>query len=741
LKKQRLRIGIGPLLCLGLVLEALASWSCSGGGDGDGDGDTDIDTDTDTDVDTDTDTDIDTDTDTDTDTDSDADQPPPALLEIYALDIWAQPLPVAGTTLNVSASGRAVTTRGFPVALVDLRESGAVQVDLSAPYHEPFTVPLYFDGSDRLDALTVDPRVDAVGQGLSVSHEIRTVDGRSTPVHTLYLGLRHLWFSAQGRPARRENDVLLLMDGEETWEAVNADLGVASDSVLVSTWWWESDFELIRDERDHVYLTESERRRSTILWIMENIAAYKRVLVGQFIDQDGWLTWLTSDADVRVHGTDRDDDFEFMGQANETSGELWFEVSTFFFNGRVRAGFPETAARDFEDEAAIESEVPPHDVDLMDWPFEVDVQHASYHQKFFVIDGSVAYVGGMNLRRTDWDTSDHLVFEPRRMLFDATREEREAVASREELPDLGPRKDYMVRIEGPAAQDVAEVFQERWAEVLALGVEYSENATDFEVERDIAPVPGGVQAQVTATLPEPFWEHAIAETWFNAVGRAERYIFIEDQYFRIPMLVDAIIERMTEVPGLRLIVVSKPINEWTDPGCEWTYRTAQELMDLFPDRFALYQLRAFDYVVTWGIDETESRFEDIDTHSKLLIVDDLFLSVGSANKNNRGIVYEGELNVAVVDPAWVRAARRRVFAAMLPSGTIDTDSVDTFWEQLVDAAAWNEYVWDNWESAGGDISLDGRPLPDNYTPEGRLYPLVFGDPDDCLIEGVGPDMV
>jgi phosphatidylserine/phosphatidylglycerophosphate/cardiolipin synthase-like enzyme len=37
--------------------------------------------------------------------------------------------------------------------------------------------------------------------------------------------------------------------------------------------------------------------------------------------------------------------------------------------------------------------------------------------------------------------------------------------------------------------------------------------------------------QVTATLPEPFWEHAIAETWFNAVRNAERFIYIEDQYF------------------------------------------------------------------------------------------------------------------------------------------------------------------------------------------------------------------
>ena len=36
----------------------------------------------------------------------------------------------------------------------------------------------------------------------------------------------------------------------------------------------------------------------------------------------------------------------------------------------------------------------------------------------FVVDDEVAYIGGMNLRRVDWDTSDHEVFDARRMLFD-----------------------------------------------------------------------------------------------------------------------------------------------------------------------------------------------------------------------------------------------------------------------------------------------------------------------------------
>jgi hypothetical protein len=28
----------------------------------------------------------------------------------------------------------------------------------------------------------------------------------------------------------------------------------------------------------------------------------------------------------------------------------------------------------------------------------------------------------------------------------------------------------------------------------------------------------------------------------------------------------------------------------------------------------------------------------------------------------------------------------------------------------------------------------------SYQPEGLLYPLVFDVPDECLLEGVGPDM-
>ena len=674
----------------------------------------------------------------------DANLPPPAAqLEIYALDLWAQPLPAGVGSLRVTSAGGAVSFTGFPIAVVDLRDAASYEVSLAAPDHESLRVAVTFDGGSALTGASVTTYADAVGQGVSVSHEMRTVGGRAIPVHTVYLGLRHQWFSAQGRPARRGNELRLLMDGEEAWSTVDTELRAATDSVMVSTWWWESNFELVRDPATHVTSTPAMRQRNTILGILDASPAEKRVIVGQFLSMDGTASGLSVDAPLTARGVAAGDDFEYMGQANPTTGIFDFEVEPFAFGDRLAAELPETAGRTLEAEPVIESEVPPRRVDLTAWPIGVEVQHGSYHQKFMVVDSNVAFIGGMNLRRVDWDTSDHLYYEPRRMLFDASTANRLDVQAGHRDPDTGPRKDYMVRIEGPIAQDAADVFHTRWSYLLDTRARYSANASDFVVARDLAPIPGGVQAQVTATLPDPFFENAIAESWFNAVGNAQDYIFIEDQYFRIPMLVDLIIERMNAIPTLRLIVITKPINEFTDPGCAWSYSTNQELATRFPTRYQLLQLRSFDTEVacTFCVDETEARYATMDTHSKMLIVDDVFMSVGSANKNNRGIVYEGELNVAVFDAAWVNAARRRILANILPPGTPPTDAAGTWFTQLADAAAWNQYVLDNWTDEGNDISLDGAALPDIYTPSGVVYPLVFRRVVDCLIESIGPDMV
>jgi phosphatidylserine/phosphatidylglycerophosphate/cardiolipin synthase-like enzyme len=663
-----------------------------------------------------------------------------AVIEIHALDLWAQALPTSAR-LTVTRDGTAVPTTGtWPVVAFPVIEAATYEVTLTAEGHHDLDFAITYDGSTDLDAITVRRGTGTERAGLVTSHDVRTTMGRTLPVHAVFTGLRHRWFSAEGRPARRGNHVRLMTSGEEAWGQVAEDLLMATDRVHAATWWWDSSFELVRDESTHVTSTLADRQANTILGILDDIFPDKRVLVGQFVDQDGSLSWLSADSDLRARGTAAGDGFEFMGQANETSGMFTFEIAPFSFGDRVRERWADAEGRTFDADDPITSTVPSRPVDLTAWPVSLDIDHASYHQKFMVLDGTVAFIGGMNLRPVDWDTDAHLVFEPRRMALDASTSARMDVAARDEMPDTGPRKDYMTRIEGPIAQDAEEIFHERWAHQLSEGVEYSGNASDYEIVRDQPSFADGVQAQVTATLPAPFDEHAIAETWLNAIENAEHYIFIEDQYFRMPMYLDAIIARMTSQPSLELVVITKPINEFTDPGCEWTYRTSQELATRFPTRFHLFQLRSFDTQEVFGFQETESRFVDIDVHSKLLIVDDVFVSVGSCNKNNRGVTYEGELNVAVYDAAWARDARRRVLSLILPEGITPSDDARTWVEQLATAAAWNQRVWDEWDATGGDLDLDGDPLPMSYQPEGLLYPLVFDVPDECLIEGVGPDM-
>jgi phosphatidylserine/phosphatidylglycerophosphate/cardiolipin synthase-like enzyme len=669
---------------------------------------------------------------------------PAAVLELHLLDLWAQPLPDGEATLTITRDGAPVpTTPGAlsHVRRVALAARGRLTVTLSAPQHRTLTATVDFDGSSREDGLTASLMTPS-RQGLSLTRSTEVIAGQTVPVHALLLGLRHEWFSAQGRPARRGNRIDLLMDGEEAWRTVHADLRTARETVNVSTWWWESDFELIRDASTHPTSTAAQRQPNTVLTFMESLPARKRVIVGQFLSMDGVASTLSSDAPLRAHGTLAGDNFEYMGQANETRGMFFFSVRPFSFGERVRDGFPTLASGRFAAETLVQSEVPGHMVDLTKWPVVMaDVQAASYHQKFMTIDQRLAFIGGMNLRRVDWDTSRHLVFEPRRMLFPSTTTARQAVVTHDHLPDNGPRKDYMVRIEGPSVTDAEAVFHERWEFLRSTGARYSPDSSAYAMRGAPAPVAGGQQVQVTATLPAPFNENAIAETWFNAVSQARRYIYIEDQYFRMPMVNDAIVQRMAEVPALRLVVITKPISEWTDPGCAWTRRTHEELLARFPDRYTMLQLRAFDTQVTWGFDETECRFVDMDTHSKMLIVDDVFMSVGSANKNNRGIVYEGELNVAVYDAAWVRAARRRILANILPAGTAVSDDAVGWYNQLQSAARYNDEVRQRWTDEGDDISLDGSPLPVEYAPRGFVYSLPMRGVMRCLIEDIGPDMV
>jgi phosphatidylserine/phosphatidylglycerophosphate/cardiolipin synthase-like enzyme len=662
---------------------------------------------------------------------------------LHTLDIWGQPLPTSAKVM-VAKNGVPVATYGFPVVNF-LLEPGTYTVTIAAPYHHQLDLTFSHDDSAaaRSAPLALTLVRNGPGHGVSQSRELRVFPPLIEPVavFNVFLGLRHAYFAAEGRPARAGNDIQLLMDGEETWHRVWLDLVRAQTSVLISTWMWDSTFELLRDAATHHLLSPTGRATNTILSLLEASPAYKRVLVNQIGASDSIVTgWLTTDMALRAHGPLAGDRFEYMGQVNDASGRFRMAPRSFRFVDRVRANFADFANRAFDPEDTIASPIAPRMVDLTSWPVTLDLPHASHHQKFMVLDGTTAFVGGMNYRPTDWDSSAHRVFDHRRMPFSASQSDRAAVMAKSAASSTGPRKDYMVRVKGPAVQDVAEVFKARWDTNLARGTANSQYASTFALNRSLATYAGGSAVQVTTTMPDPWNEHSILESWLNAVSQAKSFIYIEDQYFRSTVLIDAITARMIAVPDLKLVVITKTVSEWTDPACFWSARLHSNLKARFPGRYRLYQLRAFDTAPSFGIDETAGAFADIDVHSKMLIIDDLYMSVGSANKNNRGVFYESEMNLAIVDPVWVKNARRRIFANLFGSASFATDDVAVWWNYFDVFANWNDYVKQNWSSAWGDLNLNGAPLPASYEPRGFLYNLDFRDPSYCLIEAVGEDM-
>ncbi|MCP4808213.1 MAG: hypothetical protein GY913_30850 [Proteobacteria bacterium] len=572
--------------------------------------------------------------------------------------------------------------------------------------------------------------VPAVDNGrVAASQHTETIDGRECTVFTVFLGLDHKWFAATA-PAPTKNDVTVLVNGEEAWKSVYDDVTDARDRITWSTWFWHSDFELRRPS-GHSGMGESERWKYTSMAILEDKPNVdKKILINRFWgDNSDFADWLNTDGDLRYWADKANDNFEVVVQGNDTEAPLHgaYEdrAPDYSYQDRVKALYPERQwvlgdgggqARDYTLDAA------------------------SYHQKAIVVDGEVAFVGGMNTKSTDWDTNDHLVFDERRMAFDASESERDDVYWREELPDLGPRRDYMMRAEGPVAHDVEAFLKERWDLSFDDGSLYAENATSLKLDDPMQDVAGGSLAQVTVSLPNPIANMSIWETHAKAFAQAKDYIFIEDQYFRAPLLNETIAARMLEEPDLVLIVVTKPVSEW-DPGLKYTYLTDKYFEELFGDRYLVMQLRTADMVAEedWYYDNTYWYDTAIDTHSKLRIVDDEYVSIGSCNYNNRGYLYEGEMNLSVLDETIGKNTRAKVFQQLVGpelSPYLSADAQNNM-DVLRTAMEYNAELFEWWEMYGEDLDWDeAEAYWDDAPPAGFVHPVEFsGD----YIE-VGPDL-
>jgi phosphatidylserine/phosphatidylglycerophosphate/cardiolipin synthase-like enzyme len=254
-----------------------------------------------------------------------------------------------------------------------------------------------------------------------------------------------------------------------------------------------------------------------------------------------------------------------------------------------------------------------------------------HHEKLVLIDERIAYAGGIDLTTfagDRYDSSEH----PYRSA-------------------LGWH-DAAARVEGPAVADLAAHFRLRWREVTGEALAAT-------------PVParaGDRELQLVRTVPEgiydavPHGDFRIFEAYVRALRSAQRLIYVESQFLWSPELVKILADKLRNPPcdDFRLVLV---LPAHPQSGGDTTRGQLGVLADADADagRFVACCLYARN-----GAESCP-----IYVHAKIGIVDDRWLTIGSANLNEHSLFNDTEVNLVSCDEELARTTRERLWAEHL----------------------------------------------------------------------------
>ena len=132
----------------------------------------------------------------------------------------------------------------------------------------------------------------------------------------------------------------------------------------------------------------------------------------------------------------------------------------------------------------------------------------------------------------------------------------------------------------------------------------------------------------------------VEQLYLDAMRGAQEYIYIETQYLTSKTLGACVLERLQERHGPEVVLILHPNSDgWLE----------QYTMDVLRGRL-LKQLRAGDRFKRLGLYYPHIPglgTQCLSLHSKVLIVDDAFVRIGSSNLSNRSMGFDTECDLAV----------------------------------------------------------------------------------------------
>jgi len=549
------------------------------------------------------------------------------------------------------------------------------------------------------------------------------------------------WFVDGSEYHPHQGTFKLLINGEAAFKAVYEAIEKAKKSVCVICWGFQPSMYFVRDGKSLMIgeLLEQKARQGVrvrvLSWafqfsdgVVVNVTGIKAGL-GESNTPGRWNVGISDKPDT---STDKQQAFDerwyriydakqsYAGEFNRAVIRKFgddFPMDKLTFTSRSYSG---------EDKKLLASHTYA-DKGLTQKTKDTLSGYPSHHQKMVLVDYedpklAVGFVMGHNMLDAYWDTSSH------------------SMKGRPHSPNSGPngvapRQDFSSRITGPIIGDIFLNFAQAWKK--ETGEELPKS--DF-AKYPLRPLDGDmpVQAQILRTQPQ-HGRCDIRDAYLQAVGNATQCIYIENQYFRWPVLAEKIKEaaakqtawgRKPEEHGsLYLFAITNSTDEGMGVGTINTYRMLDSLgrADAIPAVAQSERVVALDnklrenaaqiywqnsnvghrdkdwqqkhdsllaerkqlqheqrellngkpqeivkpedrpglkvHVCTIVAPDTQAGQPWVETyvHAKLMILDDTFMTLGSANINTRSMESDSELNIAHHRPEISQPARKALW--------------------------------------------------------------------------------
>ena len=217
------------------------------------------------------------------------------------------------------------------------------------------------------------------------------------------------------------------------------------------------------------------------------------------------------------------------------------------------------------------------------------------HRKILIIDGEIGFTGGINV-------ADRYIHGK---------------------PKIGPWRDTHLQIIGDAVATMQIIFAADWYFVI------NENLAGEKYFPPLTEEPG-TPVQISASGPDSDWEN-IEQAYFSAILNARKYVYITSPYLMPPLtIVSALKTAALSGVDVRIIIPEKS-DAITPKWCSFSY----------VEPFLEAGIKIYFY---------QKGF----IHSKTLMIDDVFSTIGTTNLDFRSLQTNFEINAFIYERKFTR---------------------------------------------------------------------------------------